>query len=930
MESRTNLVKALSQTLFVLLGFTASLAGAAPAAAASSSLAGRMANPPASSRMLKIIHGWPDPPEAQDQLIHRLGTQGFGGVVCNVSFDQYLESQAKWQAFTRAVGAAKKAGMALWLYDERGYPSGNAGGLTLRDHPEWEARGLLISQAESAGGPVTLSLPPGRPRLVAAFPVQEGRIELRRPIDLSARVVDGKVQWEAPAGAWRLLAVTEDRLFEGTHADGNLWQKIPYVNLLMSEPTRRFIEVTHQAYAAHLGEDLGHYFMGTFTDEPSLMSLFLKPMPYYVLPWSPELPVEFRKRRGYALETGDLPALVTEAGPATARLRYDFWLTIGELVSENFFGQIQTWCRRHHVPSGGHLLAEEGLVGHVPLYGDFFRCVRRLDAPSIDCLTSLPPEVPWYIARLLASAAELESHTVVMCETSDHSQRWRPAGDPRPKRTVTEAEIRGTCNRLIVAGVNCITSYYSFADLSDAQLERLNAWVGRACTLLTGGHQVADVALLYPVESLWPRFTPSRHWTREAAAASRVESLYRAASDSLFAARRDFTIVDSRTLAGAQVEAGTLVHGRLRWRVVVLPGADTLPLAAWENLARFVRSGGMVIALGAAPLNSESEFPCARAVGLGREMFGEAGREAVSRANAAGGGGIYLPHGSEALLTLALRGALDPDVRAGEARSPVRVSHRRIDGHEVYFVINDSAQPWSGEVSFSAAGAGEHWDLATGGQRAAAGSSVKLNLDPYGAAGFRFAQARLPRKHDLTSGPLPNLTIRPLPATEPTGPHGEFVRADIGADPLETKPGQPVWQAAATLTKGRVDTHLFAQFRYPQPADLSRADCLVLETWVPEGQRTPNELLVILHEEGGGDFLASTGRSLAAPGRERSFIPLSRFQLAGWSKDPDGVLDLKRVSEIRVGWGGYLGAEGEKVVFRLAAPRAGEINGQQK
>ena len=62
----------------------------------------------------------------------QLQAQGFGGVVCNVSFDQYLESEAKWEAFTRAVNEAKKAGMALWLYDERGYPSGNAGGITLR------------------------------------------------------------------------------------------------------------------------------------------------------------------------------------------------------------------------------------------------------------------------------------------------------------------------------------------------------------------------------------------------------------------------------------------------------------------------------------------------------------------------------------------------------------------------------------------------------------------------------------------------------------------------------------------------------------------------------------------------------------------------------------------------------------------------------
>ena len=205
-----------------------------------------------------------------------------------------------------------------------------------------------------------------------------------------------------------MLAITEDRLYEGTHADGNLHAKIPYINLLMPEPTARFVDLTYGAYAKHLGDDLGKFFMATFTDEPSLMSLFLKPMPYRPLPWAENLPREFRKRRGYALDASNLPALVTDAGSAGAKIRYDFWLTVGELVAENFFGQIQTTCRRHHVPSGGHLLLEESIAGHVALYGDFFRCIRRLDAPSIDCLTSLPPDVPWFIARLLSSAAELE------------------------------------------------------------------------------------------------------------------------------------------------------------------------------------------------------------------------------------------------------------------------------------------------------------------------------------------------------------------------------------------------------------------------------------------------------------------------------------------------------------------------------------------
>jgi hypothetical protein len=155
--------------------------------------------------------------------------------------------------------------------------------------------------------------------------------------------------------------------------------------------------------------------------------------------------------------------------------------------------------------------------------------------------------------------------------------------------------------------------------------------------------------------------------------------------------------------------------------------------------------------------------------------------------------------------------------------------------------------------------------------------------------------------------------------------HGEFVRAELISDAVHSGAGSPAWQAAAVLTKGKVDTHLFLQFHYPQPLKLSDADCLAIDTWVPDGQATPSQLLVILHEEGGGDFLAETGRSLAAPGRERTFVALSRFQLAGWSKDADGVLDTKRVSDIRIGWGGYLGAQGEKVQFSVALPQVGIV-----
>ena len=54
----------------------------------------QFANPPSEALILKIIHNWPDAAEARDCLIRNLQNQGFGGVVCNVSFEKYLESES--------------------------------------------------------------------------------------------------------------------------------------------------------------------------------------------------------------------------------------------------------------------------------------------------------------------------------------------------------------------------------------------------------------------------------------------------------------------------------------------------------------------------------------------------------------------------------------------------------------------------------------------------------------------------------------------------------------------------------------------------------------------------------------------------------------------------------------------------------------------
>ena len=883
------------------------------------SLSERFADPPPSARILRILHKQADQPEAQNKALQQLASQGFGGFVCNVAFDGYVDDEAKWPAFLRGVHMAHDSGMALWLYDECGYPSGSARDLTLQGHPEWAARGLLIAETNTSGGDVSLALPPGKLVRAVALPRRNGAVALGEAKDLAAGVKDGKLEWQAPAGDWYVAVMTDDLIYEGTHAAVSLAFKKPYINLLMEEPTARFLQVTHDRYAQRLGNNLGEYFESTFTDEPSLMSLWMRPMPYRVLPWSETLAEEFHKRSGDDL-LPLLPALVTEAGPRGTKARYDFWNTVADLVSENYFGQIQTWCRRHKLASGGHLLMEESLVGHVPLYGDFFRCARRLDAPSIDCLTSLPPDVPWYIARMMGSVADLEKRRLVMCEVSDHSQRYRPKGDARPIRIVTEDEIRGTCNRLIWGGINTLTSYYAFKDLTDDQLRRLNLHIGRCQTMLAGGHLVDDVAVLYPVESVWPKFVPAFHGPTSEAAARQIETVYRGVISALYGANREFSFVDSRALCDARVKGDTLRHGELKWRVLVLPDVDTLPREAWEAVERFWRRGGAVIAVGARPANSESEFPSAHVQDIAREVFGTS-EAPCTCSNKAGGVGALLPVGMAALVPRLVDSLLERDAFVDDARSPVKVTHRLVDGNDVYFAINDSATAWSGDLHFCGRGVSEQWDPNTGAMaRVADGTRVPLQLGPYGAMLFRTGTADSPKRLAGGSAAGLALTCEPLPPPTSERPkigQGQFVRSDLSGDSASG------WTASAALTKGQTDTFLFMGFDYGRPLPLGESLGLAIETAVPEGQRMSAELLVFACTQDGTEYLASTGRFLNAPGWGRAYAPFCQFHPFGGKKTAgeQKPLDPAKITSIRVGWGGYFGTEGEKVVLTVRLPQ---------
>lgn len=234
--------------------------------------------PGAELRPLQILHGVPKG-QANPAAMAALKELGLGGIVCNVAFNDYLVSEPNWATLVKAIEACHEVGLLAWIYDEKGYPSGSAGGLVLKENPVLEA--------------LALAYDPSRPDPFMIRPS-----------------------------------------YEHTHASNNFHAARRYINLLDGAAVSTFIDKTHRAYWQRIKRHFGATIPAVFTDEPSLMAVNIgqlgeeirkkvhvddpvdpgvQPLPS--VPWVADLPDQYRKRYGedlmvvrLSLFTGDAEA----------------------------------------------------------------------------------------------------------------------------------------------------------------------------------------------------------------------------------------------------------------------------------------------------------------------------------------------------------------------------------------------------------------------------------------------------------------------------------------------------------------------------------------------------------------------------------------------------------------------------------------------
>jgi hypothetical protein len=532
--------------------------------------------PPMANRPLQIIHGF-DPrgvlPEGVEQMVPGSGSgksrpepmrfykdRGLGGVVCNVAFHGYMDSEENWKDLVAGVEGCDKLGMVVWIYDEQGYPSGAAGGHVLRENPALEASELAFAAGRSD------------PLLIRAA-------------------------------------------YEHTHACNNYYAARRYVNLLEPQVTQTFIAKTHEAYFRRLKPYFGRTVQAVFTDEPSLIAVNLGQLPEKArakvpvvdpldpavqplptVPWCNDLPQRYRERFGEDL----LPrrqSLFAGQSPEDRKVRQQFWSLVADLVADRYFGAIQRWCHTHGIASSGHSLWEEALMHHAALEGNGLKILGRMDIPGLDLLTSNPEAVlgsGWLTAALPSSAATLNGRRRVMTEVSDFSETQAGRGP------ATLSEMQAAAAWQAAWGVTDFTLYYQLAPRSAGDYRAYCDYIGRLNAILKPARLDSKVLLYYPIYDLWAEYLPVAgplQLESQSPRAQRLVASFMRLGQALQRSQIPFLLTDHEKLAAAAVSPdGKLVLGGHAFDAILLPdGAELEPKSA-AVVQRFRQQGGRVLA----------------------------------------------------------------------------------------------------------------------------------------------------------------------------------------------------------------------------------------------------------------------------------------------------------------------------------------------
>lgn len=464
---------------------------------------------------------------------------------------------------------------------------------------------------------------------------------------------------------------------------------------------------SRDAVAKHI-EKVGEPLIKAFGATPPY-AIFSDSLEAYGSDWTPRLPQEFKRRRGYDL-IPHLPELVAGGTPEADTIRHDYGKTLTELINENYLKQMADWAAAHHTKFRSQTYGEPA----VDFSSQNIPQLAEGEGPQWRAFSTL---------RWATSANHVFGHDVSSGETFTwlHSPVFRAT----PLDMKTEADID------FVMGENQIMchgwpysppddevpepgwSLYAAAVFNNHNpwhpvMPAVTAYIGRMSYLLRQGQPANQVVILLPTDDAWASFRP----TQTSVTADMSRAITPALMSAILSAGYNADFID----ADAINKVGLSTH-----QILIVPPTDRIPMETLRKIAAFAAAGGKVISIGRAPSIDPEGKTLPELTSLSKRLFDPAK-------------GAFVP--DDAHLADALHAAAKPDFQVPAddiaARTQLGFIRRKLPSADIYFVANTSNQPIDTTASFATRHKfGEAWDTDSTAVTPATAESYQIHLAPY-------------------------------------------------------------------------------------------------------------------------------------------------------------------------------------------------------
>jgi hypothetical protein len=347
--------------------------------------------------------------------------------------------------------------------------------------------------------------------------------------------------------------------------------------------------------------------------------------------WCHDLLPEFKRRRGYDLlpylpfilyrvggmgapiNSGEITQLSGEAKEEVSRVRYDFFITLMDLMRDRFLIPYTRWCNQHGFKSRVQTYGREFHPLEASMYIDIPECETWLwnnDGYGEQSDVALHPTYT-NVNKFVASAAHYTGKRVVSCEESTNTNAVFNATLERLKLTGDQSNLSGVTHS-IIHGFNYSPPEAPFPGwirygmyLSDRNTwwNYFKLWAtykARVSAILQETEAFADIAVMHPLADMW-----TKHGTQRDPFPDLLYPKYQYhVWEGIHKNGNSCDYTSEGIIQQSTIENGYLRYKNRRYHTLLLIEVETMQPATVEKLASFVSKGGKVIFVGKEPYQS--------------------------------------------------------------------------------------------------------------------------------------------------------------------------------------------------------------------------------------------------------------------------------------------------------------------------------------